>query len=41
VSSENFEPGDPVEIVAGNLMGLTGELIEYEGIKRLFQGSIK
>ena len=35
VSSENFEPGDPIEIVAGKLMGLTGELIESKGHKKV------
>lgn len=27
ITTENFEPGDPVEVTAGNLLGLTGELI--------------
>ena len=35
VSSEHFAPGDPVEIVAGKLMGLTGELIESKGNKKV------
>lgn len=35
ILDEYFEPGDPVEIIAGNLLGLTGELIKYKGIRKI------
>lgn len=35
ISSENFEPGDPIEIIGGKLMGLTGQLIEVRGSKKV------
>lgn len=31
---ENLEPGTPIEIIAGPMMGVTGELIDYRGEKR-------
>ena len=33
--SENLQPGDPVEITAGHLLGLGGELVEYRGNKKV------
>lgn len=35
ISTEKFKAGDPVEIIAGNLMGISGELIEYKGKKKV------
>jgi len=35
VTSENFKPGHEVEVVAGPLIGLKGELIEIRGRKRV------
>ena len=35
VSSERFEPGDNVEVVSGNLSGLTGELIRIGSKNRV------
>jgi len=35
VTSENFEKGSNVEVVAGSLIGLTGELIKFNGKKRV------
>jgi transcriptional antiterminator RfaH len=33
--NETLSPGEPVEIIAGRLMGLTGELIKYKGKKKV------
>jgi transcriptional antiterminator RfaH len=35
ISAEVFEPGDPIEVISGKLMGLTGELIEVKGRKKV------
>lgn len=35
ISAESFEPGDPIEIIGGKLMGLKGELIEFKGSKKV------
>ena len=35
VSSEQFDKGDNVEVIAGVLVGLTGELIKIGGKKRV------
>ena len=35
VSSENFDKGDNVEVIAGVMVGLTGELIKIGGKKRV------
>ena len=34
VSKENFEPGKMVEVIAGPLIGLKGELVEIRGKKK-------
>ena len=31
ITAERLTPGQLVEIIAGPLMGITGELIEYKG----------
>lgn len=31
---ENLEKGTPIEIIAGPMMGVTGELVDYRGEKR-------
>jgi len=31
---ENIEPGTPIEVIAGPMMGVKGELVEYRGEKR-------
>ncbi len=33
--SEQFQPGERVEIIAGKLIGTTAELIEYKGSKKV------
>jgi transcription antitermination factor NusG len=35
VTREQFEKGDNVKVVAGSLVGLTGELIKFNGRKRV------
>ncbi len=35
VTTEKFEQGDNVEVVTGSLIGLTGELIKFNGKKRV------
>jgi transcriptional antiterminator RfaH len=35
VSTEALRPGDTVEIIAGKLLGITGELIEHKGNKKV------
>lgn len=35
VTHEVFEPGTPIEVIAGPLMGTLGELISYRGEKRI------
>ena len=35
ISAETFAPGDPIEIIGGKLMGLTGELVESKGSKKV------
>lgn len=35
VTTENFKPGEPVEVIAGPLIGVKGELIETRGNKRV------
>lgn len=35
VTAENFEPGHEVEVMAGPLIGLKGELVETRGSKRV------
>ena len=35
VTSEVLQPGDPVEIIAGRLLGITGKLIEYKGNRKV------
>lgn len=35
VTGEKFEKGDSVEVIAGSLTGLTGELINVNGTKRV------
>ncbi len=35
LTSSELQPGDPVEIIAGKLIGITGELIEYKGNKKV------
>jgi transcription antitermination factor NusG len=35
VSDQRFKPGQEVEVVAGPLLGLTGELVEYRGTHKM------
>lgn len=35
VSDQRFSPGQQMEVVAGPLMGLTGELVEYRGTRKM------
>ena len=35
VSNDHFEPGDNVEVITGSLSGLTGELVEQKGKKKV------
>jgi len=35
ITTKQFEKGDTVQVVAGPLQGLTGELIEYQSEKRI------
>jgi transcriptional antiterminator RfaH len=35
LTSDELQLGDPVEIIAGKLMGITGELMEYKGNKKV------
>jgi len=35
VTAENFKPGEPIEVIAGPLIGIKGELVETRGNKRV------
>lgn len=35
VSDQRFKPGQKIEVVAGPLLGLTGELVEYRGSSKM------
>lgn len=35
VSDQRFKPGQKIEVIAGPMLGLTGELVEYRGTRRV------